>query len=139
MALLVVIFALYRNEIGKRLRLERDLARAVRKGQFEVHYQPQLLSTDAVIGAEALVRWRHPSGTLLSPDASIPLAKDSALICDLGLAVLRQGCDTLRDWSRDPATRAPTLAVNVSPVQLLDDEFLGAASALIHSSGMTRG
>lgn len=133
MALLVVIFALYRNDIGRRLRLERDLARAVRKGEFEVHYQPQLLSSGAVRGAEALVRWRHPSGTLLSPDAFIPLAEDSALICDLGLEVLRQGCETLLHWSRDPITRTLTLAVNVSPIQLLDDEFLDAASALIRS------
>ncbi len=139
MALLVLIFAIYRNDIGRRLRLERELARAVRKGEFEVHYQPQLLGNGAITGAEALVRWRHPSGTLLSPDAFIPVAEDSALICDLGLEVLRQGCETLNEWSRAPATRGLKLAVNVSPVQLLDEEFLAAASALIRASGINPG
>jgi len=139
MALLVVVFAIYRNDIGRRLRLERELARAVRKGEFEVHYQPQLLSSGAITGAEALVRWRHPSGTLLAPDSFIPVAEDSSLICDLGLEVLRQGCETLNDWSRDPATRGLKLAVNVSPMQLLDDEFLAAGAALIRSSGINPG
>lgn len=67
------------------------------------------------------------------------MAEDSALICDLGLEVLRQGCETLNDWSRDPATRGLKLAVNVSPMQLLDDEFLAAGAALIRSSGINPG
>lgn len=136
MALLATIFAIYRNDIGKRLRMERDLRRAVRKGEIEVHYQPQLLNTGVVTGVEALVRWRHPSGILLSPGIFIPLAEESALICEVGLEVLRQACETLRYWSNDPATSTLRMAVNISPVQLLDEDFFASVSAAIRSSGV---
>lgn len=131
MALLAAIFGIYRMDIGKRLRLERELGRAVRQGEIEVRYQPQMHVVDGVVGVEALVRWHHPSGTTLSPDVFIPLAEESALINDVGLEVLRQACALLAGWSEHAHTRNLRVAVNISPVQLLDDKFVPSVSRLV--------
>ncbi|WP_235872718.1 EAL domain-containing protein [Pseudoxanthomonas winnipegensis] len=136
MLLLAAIFAIYRIDSGKRLGMERQLGRAVRNGEIEVHYQPQVRDSGIVSGAEALVRWRLPSGRLLSPAAFIDLAEESALICEIGLEVLRQACQTLSDWSSDPRTGALRLAVNISPVQLLDDASVPSISAIIREAGI---
>lgn len=136
MALLAAIFAIYRRDSGKRLRLERELGRAVRNGEIQVHYQPQVLDNGAVTGVEALVRWRHPSGDLLPPDTFIPLAEESTLIRDIGLEVLRQACQTLSQWSDDPGRNNLRVAVNISPAQLLDDAFVAAVCAVIQSAGV---
>lgn len=136
MMLLAAIFAIYRIDSGKRLRMERELGRAVRNGEIEIHYQPQVRDSGIVSGAEALVRWRHPSGRLLSPDAFIHLAEESALIREIGLEVLRQACETLKHWSGDPRTQALRLAVNISPVQLLDDALVSSVSAIIRAAGV---
>lgn len=136
MLLLAGIFAIYRIDTGKRLRMERELGRAVRNGEIEVHYQPQVRYSGIVSGAEALIRWRHPSGKLLSPDTFIDLAEESALICEIGLEVLRQACQTLSHWSSEPRTQALRLAVNISPVQLLDDTLVSSVSSIIRESGI---
>lgn len=136
MALLALIFAIYRIDIGQRLRMERDLRSAVRNGEIEVHYQPQVTSTGFVTGVEALVRWRHPSGSMLSPDTFIPLAEESELICEVGLEVVRLACETLRHWSDDSATSTLRMAVNVSPVQLSDRGFLSSVSTIVDSYGV---
>ena len=134
MALLAAIFGIYRLDIGKRLRLERELGRAVRNGEIEVHYQPQVRVDGRAIGVEALVRWRHPSGTTLSPDVFIPLAEESTLISDVGLEVLRQACGLLEQWSRHAHTRGLRVAVNISPVQLLDAAFVPSVARLVAQS-----
>lgn len=135
MTLLAAIFAIYRRDSGKRLRLERELGRAVRNGEIQVHYQPQVLASGAVTGVEALVRWRHPSGDLLPPDVFIPLAEESTLIRDIGLEVLRQACQTLVQWSADPDRQRLRVAVNISPAQLLDETFVTTVCAVIQSAG----
>lgn len=131
MILLAAIFAIHRVDIGKRLRMERELRRAVRNGEIVVHYQPQVRSGGEVSGAEALVRWRRPSGAWLSPDAFIPLAEESALIGEISLEVLRQACATLKHWSGTAGTSQLRMAVNISPVQLLDEAFVPAVAAII--------
>lgn len=136
MSLLAAIFTIYRRDIGKQLRLERELGRAVRNGEIAVHYQPQVGSGGEVLGVEALVRWQHPSGRLLSPVAFIPLAEESGLIRDLGLEVLRQACELLKQWSGSPSTRQWRVAVNISPVQLQDPGFAAAATMVIQNAGI---
>ena len=130
-ALLAAIFRIYRADVGKRLRLERQLGRAVRNGEIELHYQPQVRSDGAVTGVEALARWRHPSGALLSPDVFIPVAEESTLISDIGLEVVRQACDKLKAWSEAAHTRHLRIAVNVSPMQLMDEDFTPSLTAVI--------
>ncbi|MGE6331624.1 putative bifunctional diguanylate cyclase/phosphodiesterase [Stenotrophomonas sp. NPDC077659] len=136
MALLVVIFAIYRIDIGNRVRLERELGRAVRNGEIEVHYQPQVRGNGVVTGVEALVRWRRASGELLPPGAFIAQAEESGLIRDVGLEVLRQACVLLAQWADQPATHGLRVAVNISPIQLLDPGFVAAVSAVIGDAGV---
>ncbi len=134
--LLAAILHIYRNDVNARISLERELARAVGNGEIEVLYQPQVNASGSMLGAEALVRWRHPSGKLLTPDKFIPLAEESQLIREVGLEVLRQVCSTLRRWSHDPDLRALVVAVNVSPVQLLDPNFVAAVKQVITGEGV---
>lgn len=136
MALLAAVFVIYRADIGRRLQLERSLGRAVRNGEIEVHYQPQVRADGALTSVEALVRWRHPSGTLVHPDGFIALAEESLLIRDIGLEVLRQACATLQRWSLDPGRSHLKIAVNVSPVQLMDERFVASVIAIIEGAGV---
>ena len=136
MLLVAGIFAIYRIDSGRRLRMERELGRAVRNGEIEVHYQPQIRESGIVSGAEALVRWRHPSGRLLAPDAFNGLAEESGLICEIGLEVLRQACQTLHHWSSDASMRALRIAVNISPVQLLDSSLVSSVASIIREAGV---
>ncbi len=135
-ALLAIIFKIYRADVGKRLQLERELGRAVRNGEIELMYQPQVRGDGTVTGMEALARWRHPSGVLLSPDVFIPVAEESTLINDIGLEVLRQACHTLREWSGDAHTAHLRIAVNVSPMQLVDETFTPSLTAMIRDTGI---
>ncbi|WP_084396607.1 putative bifunctional diguanylate cyclase/phosphodiesterase [Henriciella aquimarina] len=102
-------------------KLESDLREALATGTgLEVHYQP-LFSTagERLSGMEALVRWRHPEFGLLLPEAFIPVAEDSGLIVPMGKWVLKTACTMMAD---QPSLR---LAVNLSPVQLRDDNMVG--------------
>lgn len=139
MALLAAVFVIYRADIGRRLQLERSLGRAVRNGEIEVHYQPQVRADGRLTSVEALVRWRHPSGVLIQPDGFIALAEESLLIRDIGLEVLRQACATLQRWAHDPARSQLKIAVNVSPVQLSDARFVAAVIAIIQAAQVPPG
>ncbi|WJM84606.1 EAL domain-containing protein [Dickeya chrysanthemi] len=106
-----------------RLRLTNDLRTAIQCGQFEVYYQPIIeLSTNKVVKAEALVRWRHPIRGMISPAEFIPLAEDTGLIVPLGDWVARQAITQLAQWRKifDPHFQ---VAINQSPVQLRSKDF----------------
>ena len=117
-----------------RLALEGDLRLAVAAGQFELHYQPQVDSNGQILGAEALVRWRHPVRGAVSPAKFIPLCEATGLILPLGRWVLEAACAQLAAWSRDPCLAKLTLSVNVSACQFNEQGFVEQVSAaLIHS------
>jgi predicted signal transduction protein with EAL and GGDEF domain len=83
----------------QRLALTADVRRAVLRREFDVHYQPQVdARTGAFTGAEALVRWSHPSQGWISPNVFIPLVEELDLIGQMGLAVLRQACQDAAAW-----------------------------------------
>ncbi len=136
MSLLAAIFTIYRRDIGRQRRLERELARAIGNGEITVLYQPQVRGQGELVGVEALARWHHASGKTLSPVAFIPLAEESGLIRDVGFEVLRQACELLQRWSGVPATQELRVAVNISPVQLQDAGFVDAAAVIIQRSGI---
>ena len=118
-----------------RLALEGDLRVAVAAGQFELHYQPQVDSKGQIVGAEALVRWRHPVRGAVSPAKFIPLCEATGLILPLGRWVLEAACAQLAAWSRDQRLAKLTLSVNVSACQFSEQGFVEQVSAaLMHSS-----
>lgn len=104
----------------RRFELENDLRRSIAQNEFILHYQPIVnVRTNKVIGAEALVRWRHPTFGLLQPDEFIPLAEESGTIFALGEWVLREACWQIKHW-RDQGLPAFRVSVNLSARQFSD-------------------
>jgi EAL domain-containing protein (putative c-di-GMP-specific phosphodiesterase class I) len=92
----------------------QELRRAIAHGEFVPFYQPLVeLRSGAVVGFEALARWRHPSGGLVQPDQFIGKIEDARLMTEFGASIMRQACRDAADW---PCHL--TLSVNVSPAQL---------------------
>jgi EAL domain-containing protein (putative c-di-GMP-specific phosphodiesterase class I) len=100
-------------EVVERLTLENSLRVALDRKQLFLMYQPQMeLSTRRIIGAEALLRWRHPALGLVPPDKFIPVAENSGLIIPIGEWVLRTACGEARNWQKQELLQLP-VAVNV--------------------------
>ncbi len=121
-------------KISGHLQLESALRRAVDRGEMRVEYQPELeAETGQVVGAEALLRWEHPSRGLVSPSEFIPLAEETGLIIPIGEWVLQTVCEQARSWM----THIPgfCVAVNLSGIQLQDPGFLGRLEALLGRTG----
>jgi diguanylate cyclase (GGDEF)-like protein/PAS domain S-box-containing protein len=114
--------------------LEADLRAALMQQQFQLHYQPQMAG-DRLIGAEALVRWRHTERGLVAPAEFIPLAEDTGLIVELGRWVLDAACRQLALWARQPATAQLSIAVNVSPRQFHQADFVQQVLAALAGAG----
>ena len=106
-----------------RLGLESDLRRAIDGGELRLVYQPEVLLRDGtIVGAEALVRWVHPTRGLLGPDDFIRVAEQSALIAPLGSWVLNQACADAGRW-QGRGLRDLVVSVNVSTRQLTESDF----------------
>jgi diguanylate cyclase (GGDEF)-like protein/PAS domain S-box-containing protein len=113
--------------------LEMDLRAALRRNEFEVHYQPiRDVAKDQVVAFEALVRWNHPQRGLISPVAFIPLAVETGLIVQLGEVVLRNACADAASWPEDIG-----VAVNLSPVQFKNLNLVASVSEALASSGLS--
>ena len=104
-------------EIEERARLESDLREAIDREQFELVFQPQVnISTGQIVAAEALLRWRHPSGELRLPASFIQRAEETGLIVDIGEWVIADVAATISRWAALGIEQR--LAVNISPRQL---------------------
>ncbi len=115
--------------------LEADLRLAERRGQLRLHYQPQVDSMRRVIGAEALLRWRHPRRGMVAPDIFIPLAEETGLILPIGRWVLETACAQIKAWSAHAATRDLCLAVNVSARQFRQQGFVADVRQVLLETG----
>jgi len=109
---------------NRQLKLLQELRRAIQRDELVLHYQPKFPANgQALIGAEALVRWQHPELGLLSPDTFIPVAERSGLILPLGDWVLDRACAQLRQW-HDAGYPDWSMAVNLSPLQFASSSLL---------------
>lgn len=118
-----------------RTALEADLRCAQSKNQLCLYYQKQVDHTGHVLGAEVLVRWRHPELGLISPMQFIPLAEETGLILPIGQWVLETACARLKLWEADPLTRDLKLAVNVSAGQFHQPDFVGQVQLTLLNHG----
>ena len=108
----------------QRSSIESELRSALDGRQFELYYQPTIdLESGRICGAEALIRWRHPSRGLLQPDEFIPAAEQSSLIVPMGRWALQEACRQARQW-QDAGLRPIPIAVNVSALQFRTEGFL---------------
>jgi diguanylate cyclase (GGDEF)-like protein len=115
----------------ERQSIEADLRHALQRQEFTLHYQPKInLRTGAITGAEALIRWTHPTRGLIPPLQFIPIAEDSGLILPIGAWVLREACTQAQAWV-DAGLAAMTLAVNVSAMELRNENFLENLFAIL--------
>jgi len=120
--------------VNARATLEADLREALKSEQLELYFQPQL-EKDVVFGVEALVRWNHPHRGVLMPDEFIPLAEETGIIKTLGDWVLEASCKQIAAWSQDAATSSLTIAVNVSPLQWRQTDFVERTLAVLERTG----
>jgi diguanylate cyclase (GGDEF)-like protein/PAS domain S-box-containing protein len=120
----------------ERQSVEESLRRALPRREFKLQYQPKIdLGTGAITGAEALLRWIHPTRGLVSPASFIPIAEDCGLILPIGTWVLRDACMQARDWL-DKGLHFSTMAVNVSAVEFRDDNFLDSLFEILRETGL---
>jgi diguanylate cyclase (GGDEF)-like protein len=116
---------------GRRI-LQAALRRAVARQEFVLHYQPVLdLSTGRITGAEALIRWQHPERGLLPPGEFIGIAEESGMIVEIGEWVLREACARAATWPVPV-----TISVNLSPLQLRDENLVSTVIDILRSSGL---
>ncbi len=116
--------------------LEHDLSRALERNEFKLHFQPRIdLKTKAIIGAEALLRWIHPTRATVPPEQFLPIAEASGLILTIGAWVLREACTQARGWA-DAGVPAKTVAVNISGSQFQSEGFLESLFATLAATGL---
>jgi diguanylate cyclase (GGDEF)-like protein len=120
----------------ERQSMEESLRVALQREEFVLHYQPKIdLASGAVIGAEALLRWAHPTRGLVSPDEFIPIAEQSGLIVPIGRWVLREACRQMGAL-REAGMLLLNMAVNVSAVELRDAGFLDHVVEVLDETGL---
>jgi diguanylate cyclase (GGDEF)-like protein len=117
-----------------RLALESELRDAMEQGQFELYYQPQVaLPSRRLVGAEALIRWRHPTKGLLLPTTFIPVAEETGLIVPIGEWVLRTACQHIRSW-HEQRFRPIRISVNLSGRQFREDGLIDSVTAILQET-----
>ena len=120
----------------ERQRIEADLHRALREGQFVLHYQPKVaLASGAITGAEALLRWCHPQLGWVAPALFIPVAEQCGLIVQIGQWVLAEACRQAAQWRSDGYAFG-VVAVNISALEFLRPEFVDGVRAALAASGL---
>lgn len=124
------------TDASDRLELESALRCALERGEFVLHYQPQIdVRTDSVVGVEALIRWEHPEQGLLFPGSFIPLAEKTGLLPDIGDWVLNEACRQMADWLAS-GVDVGRVAVNFSAREFADPQAVVRVDAALKAAGI---
>jgi EAL domain-containing protein (putative c-di-GMP-specific phosphodiesterase class I) len=129
-------WSVFDSEMGRvadhRQWVESELHTAFERGDFDLHYQPQLdLPTGRIIGYEALIRWNHPERGMIPPMEFIQIAEETGMINPIGEWVLRKACSDARHLPNDCF-----VAVNISPVQFMTKDFVGVVRDTMRATGI---
>ena len=129
-------WAVFHEQMGRvaeyRQWIESELHGAFQRGDFELHYQPQLdLASGRTVGYEALMRWRHPERGMIPPGEFVPVAEETGMIGPIGEWVLRKACEDARFLPQDCF-----VAVNISPVQFMTRDFLALVRDVLATTGI---
>jgi diguanylate cyclase (GGDEF)-like protein/PAS domain S-box-containing protein len=119
-----------------RASLEADLRVGLQRDELALYFQPVVNVRGQMVGAEALVRWRHPQRGMVSPADFIPVAEQSGLIVPLGQWVLERACERLRDWAASPDLAHMSLAVNISAREFRSAGFVAQVSEALARTGI---
>jgi diguanylate cyclase (GGDEF)-like protein/PAS domain S-box-containing protein len=120
--------------VNARVALERDLRAAIRENQFALFYQPQL-DRGLLTGAEALIRWNHPTRGLVSPQEFVPLAEETGLIFPMGSWVLETACTQIAAWASRKEGEHLSVAVNVSAREFRQPKFVDHVLTALDRTG----
>jgi diguanylate cyclase (GGDEF)-like protein/PAS domain S-box-containing protein len=137
----VVVFAPSMQEaLVAEVELESDLRRGIAQREFVLHYQPIVdLGTRELVGAEALVRWDHPTRGRVAPDLFIPIAEETGLIAEIGAWVLRTACLEVAQWARRAPHNVPRVSVNLASAQLADPNLAWTVQSALAQAGAAPG
>ncbi|AEH84511.1 MULTISPECIES: putative bifunctional diguanylate cyclase/phosphodiesterase [Mesorhizobium] len=129
-------WSVFDSEMGRvadyRQWVESELHTAFERGDFDLHYQPQLdLPTGRIVGYEALIRWNHPERGMIPPMEFIQIAEETGMINPIGEWVLRKACSDARHLPDDCF-----VAVNISPVQFMTKDFVGIVRDAMRATGI---
>jgi diguanylate cyclase (GGDEF)-like protein len=135
---LVVFDRAMHEEIRERTALERDLRDALRDSQLSLHYQSKykIQGGHVHIGAEALLRWTHPSRGLVSPGRFIPIAEETGLIVPIGTWAMTEVCKQVKRW-QERGIDVGRVSVNVSALQFARPDFVGTVTRALRGAGLS--
>jgi EAL domain-containing protein (putative c-di-GMP-specific phosphodiesterase class I) len=122
--------------VEERLALEADLKQALRNGELEMHYQPQVTAERKILGAEILLRWRHPVRGFVLPGDFIAVAEETGDIIEIGNWIVRMACTKLQEWQEQPNKAELALSINVSSRQFREPGFAQLVGQAVKESGI---
>lgn len=119
-----------------RIETENNIRHALEQNEFLLYYQPKIdTRNEAIIGAEALIRWNNPARGLVPPGEFIPIAEESGLILQVGAWVLRRACKQCKDWL-DEGLKPIRISINVASHQLRSSDFADQVLAILAETGI---
>ncbi|GKT12168.1 MAG: diguanylate cyclase [Thiomicrorhabdus sp.] len=124
------------QQVIAEIELEHDLRSALKNNEFQLYYQPKInINSGLVIGAEALIRWNHPTKGLISPNDFIPTAEKTRIMIELGQWVLKEAALQQVEWKKRGINDLK-ISVNLSAIQLLDEKFDHQFEDLLERTGI---
>lgn len=116
---------------SRKIELENSLKQALQRNELEIYYQPQIsMSTESLIGAEALLRWNHPTMGIVSPAEFIPIAEESGQIVIIGEWVLRNALGQLKRWTEE-GMQPFVMAINLSAIQFRQPQLVSSIISIL--------